>query len=188
MPTAGFRRNRSQRPRKASKGRIREAGGAGRTHGRARSDDRGRSPRAGRGFRPPSRRRCSALKGASTMKTTHESMTDDSRGRSTVTRRLAMNMIVGAAAITSQSALTDPADPIFSMIVMHKKLSADWVLLDDQLEEAELNAAKEHGLRPTELISWRNYTIGDSEIDTRREVLLEAGEIDPATVEQEYVD
>jgi hypothetical protein len=122
------------------------------------------------------------------MKTTHESMTDDSRGRSTVTRRLAMNMIVGAASLTSQSALTDPADPIFAMIAMHKKLRADRVGLDNQLQEAEFNAAKEHGNRPIELIYWRNYLIGASEIDSRRESLLEAGEVEPATVEQEYVD
>src|SRR5713226_1329331 len=35
---------------------------------------------------------------------------------------------------------------------------------------------------------WRDYTIGASEIDTRRAQLLEAGEIDPATIEQEYLE
>jgi hypothetical protein len=84
-------------------------------------------------------------------------------------------------------AATD-TDPIFAMIVMHKKLTADWQGLYDQLQEAEFDAAKEHGHRPIELIHWRNYTIGASEIDTRREALLEAGEIDPAIVEQEYLD
>jgi hypothetical protein len=39
-----------------------------------------------------------------------------------------------------------------------------------------------------ELIHWRNYQIGASEIDTRRESLLETGEVEPATVEQEYLD
>jgi hypothetical protein len=37
-------------------------------------------------------------------------------------------------------------------------------------------------------IHWRDYTIDASEIDTRRENLLEAGEVDPATVEQEYLE
>jgi hypothetical protein len=82
----------------------------------------------------------------------------------------------------------DPADPIFAMIVMHKKIEADWQELSDQLHDAEFNAGKIHGHRPLELIHWRNYTIGGSEIDTRREALLEAGEIDPATIEQEYLD
>ncbi len=50
----------------------------------------------------------------------------------------------------------------------HKKLTADWQGLYDQLQEAEFNAAKEHGHRPIELIHWRDYTIGASEIDIRR--------------------
>jgi hypothetical protein len=80
------------------------------------------------------------------------------------------------------------ADPIFARIAIHKKLTADWQRLNDQLDEAEWAAAQEHGRRPVELIHWRNYHIGGSEIDSRREQLLEAGEIDPATVEQEYLD
>jgi hypothetical protein len=43
------------------------------------------------------------------------------------------------------------------------------------LQEAEFEAAKEHGQRPFKLIHWRDYTIGASEIDTRRKQLLEAG-------------
>ncbi|MBR1152814.1 hypothetical protein [Bradyrhizobium sp. JYMT SZCCT0428] len=38
------------------------------------------------------------------------------------------------------------------------------------------------------MIHWRNYHIGAGEIDLRRQTLLDAGEIDPATVEQEYLD
>jgi hypothetical protein len=41
---------------------------------------------------------------------------------------------------------------------------------------------------PIALILWRDHHIGDSEIDTRREQLLEAGEIDPGTIEREYLD
>jgi hypothetical protein len=92
------------------------------------------------------------------------------------------------AGITPAFAAALPADPIFAMIIMHKKLKADWQERYDQLQEAEFNAAKEHGNRPIELIHWRNYHIGASEIDSRRESLLEAGEVEPATVEQEYVD
>jgi hypothetical protein len=80
-------------------------------------------------------------------------------------------------------------DPIFAMITMHKKLQADWMRLNDQLDEAEFgDAAEGRGRRPTQLIRWRGYTIGDSEIDIRRETLLEAGQIEAATVEQEYLD
>jgi hypothetical protein len=92
------------------------------------------------------------------------------------------------ALICPDVAAASEADPIFAMIAAHKKLTEDWQGLYDQLQEAEFDAAKEHGHRPLALISWRGYTIGDSEIDTRRASLLETGEIDRATVEQEYLD
>jgi hypothetical protein len=89
--------------------------------------------------------------------------------------------------MTTPAATTGP-DPIFARIATHKTLTADWQRLYDQLDEAEWTAAQEHGRRPIELIHWRNYHIGESEIDIRRESLLEAGEVEPATVEQEYLD
>jgi hypothetical protein len=95
------------------------------------------------------------------------------------------------AAIPPALAAAAPAgspDPILAMIAVHKKLQAEWQEIFDQLDEAEFDAEKEHGRRPAGLIHWRNYTIGASEIDLRREALLEAGEIDPATIEQEYLD
>ena len=79
-------------------------------------------------------------------------------------------------------------DPIFAAIETHEKLAAQGARLFDQLQEAEHEAEKEHGRRPIELISWRDYTIGSSEIETRRAELLEAGAVDPATIEQEYLD
>jgi hypothetical protein len=104
------------------------------------------------------------------------------------------NFLIGALATAGSAAMTAPAgaatgvDPIFAMIATHKTLTADWQRLYDQLDEAEWTAAKEHGRRPDGLIHWRNYTIGAYEIDTRRESLLKAGEVEPATVEQEYLD
>ena len=107
---------------------------------------------------------------------------------SKITRRGALGALAaGSVALTTPAAATGP-DPIFARIATHKKLTADWRRLYDQLDEAEWTAAKEHGNRPIELIHWRNYHIGESEIDTRRESLLEAGKIDPATIEQEYLD
>jgi hypothetical protein len=66
-----------------------------------------------------------------TMKTTHESITGDSRGRSPVTRRQAMNLFAStaaaaalpAAAIASDAASEDP-DPIFAAIDAHKAAQA----------------------------------------------------------------
>jgi hypothetical protein len=100
---------------------------------------------------------------------------------------LAALAAAGSVALATPAASTSP-DPIFARIATHKKLTADWQGLYDQLQEAEWTAAQEHGRRPIELIHWRNYHIGASEIDTRRESLLEAGEVDRATVEQEYLD
>jgi hypothetical protein len=57
-----------------------------------------------------------------------------------------------------------------------------------ELDDAECEAEKEHGQRPIALINWRNYTIGGSEIEHLREQLLREAEIDPPTVEQEYLD
>jgi hypothetical protein len=106
-----------------------------------------------------------------------------------ISRRGALGALAaaGSVALTTPAATTSP-DPIFARIATHKKLTAEWQRLYDQLDEAELDAAQEHGNRPIGLIHWRNYHIGASEIDTRRESLLEAGEVDRATVEQEYLD
>jgi hypothetical protein len=58
-----------------------------------------------------------------TTNSTHESITCDGRGRSTVTRRLAMNMIVSTAvagaAIPPRAAATSEAEPIFKAIADH---------------------------------------------------------------------
>jgi hypothetical protein len=109
------------------------------------------------------------------------------------TRNISRRGALGALAAAGSVAMTTTAaaighDPIIAMIATHKKLTADWERLSDQLQEAEHAAEQEHGRRPIALIHWRAYTIGDSEIDTRRAQLLEDGEIDPATIEQEYLD
>ncbi len=107
------------------------------------------------------------------------------------TRRHLLTIAAGGtiAALAMPSAVSaSAADPIFAMIDTHKTLTAEWQELCDQLDKAESAAAEEHGHRPIELIHWRHYRIGASEIDDRRGTLLEAGEIDPATVEREYLD
>jgi hypothetical protein len=57
-----------------------------------------------------------------------------------------------------------------------------------ELDEAEAEAEKEHGRRPIALVNWRNHHLGGSEIDELREQMLRESAIDPATVEQEYLD
>jgi hypothetical protein len=111
----------------------------------------------------------------------------------TPTRRRFLSTAATLAAGSAALALDIPPalaadDPILAMIAVHKKLRAEWQEISDQLDEAEFDAAEEPGHRPAALIHWRNYHIGASEIDVRRETLLEAGEIDPAIIEQEYLD
>jgi hypothetical protein len=79
-------------------------------------------------------------------------------------------------------------DPIFAKIAAHKKLFADSQASYGRLDEAEHAAEQEHGPRPIELINWRDFTIGITEIEVRHAEFLEAAEIDPAVIEQEYLD
>jgi hypothetical protein len=118
------------------------------------------------------------------------SMTMDAKGPQLPSRRILIGAALASAAVASVPVVVQAAepDPIFAMIYTHKKLRAEWQARYDRLDEAQFDAAKEHGHRPMELIHWRDYTIGASEIETRRGTLLEAGENDPAIVEQEYLD
>lgn len=60
-----------------------------------------------------------------TTKSAHESIISDSRGRSTVTRRLAMNMLVSTAiAGTIMPSQAGTPDPIFAAIDAHKVTKA----------------------------------------------------------------
>ncbi|MEH2569763.1 hypothetical protein [Bradyrhizobium sp. AZCC 2289] len=85
-------------------------------------------------------------------------------------------------------AAASEADPIFALIEDPRKLRAAWQHMYWELAAAEYEAGKEHGRRPIALITWRHYHIGGSEIDDRREQLMREADIDPAMVEQEYLD
>ena len=58
-------------------------------------------------------------------------------------------------------------DPIFAAIEAHKKLVEESLRLYGALDEAKGDASEKHGHRPCPLIMWRNYFIGDTEIDAR---------------------
>jgi hypothetical protein len=108
-------------------------------------------------------------------------------------RRLLVVVAGGAAAAAFRPESTVEIalhmdDSIFAMIENYKSLQATWLHLHDQLDEAESDAAKVHGRRPIPLIHWRHYHIGGSEIDDRRESLLQEGEISAEAIEQEYLD
>jgi hypothetical protein len=103
-------------------------------------------------------------------------------------RAVLSSLVAGGVVATMTVPAVAGADPILALIETHKKLRAEWQALYDQLDAAEFDAAEEHGRRPIELIQWCDYHIGAGEIEIRRQALLEAGELDPATVEEEYLD
>jgi hypothetical protein len=125
-------------------------------------------------------------------------MTSSEHSRIDTTRRLFLSGAAGLAAGGAALALAIPQatsqpnqpapDPILAKIETHKSLQATWQHLYDQLDGAESDAAEVHGRRPIALIHWRNYHIVGSEIDDRRESLLQKAEIPAATIEQEYRD
>jgi hypothetical protein len=79
-------------------------------------------------------------------------------------------------------------DPVFALIDTHIELQSKVNSLQDELDRAEYEALEKHGRRPIALVSWRGYHIGSSELDTHRERLLGMGEIDAATIEQEFLE
>jgi hypothetical protein len=80
------------------------------------------------------------------------------------------------------------SDPAFAAIENYRKRSKACVFLAGVLEEAELKADKNLGLRPSPLVFWRKHHIGESEIDCVRDKLLRLSGIDPKTIETEYWD
>jgi hypothetical protein len=80
-------------------------------------------------------------------------------------------------------------DPIFALIAEHKAREKEWLRRVNELENAEDEAAKTHGRRPRDYISWGTHFAGtEHEIDSyRRRFLGEAG-ADRKQIEKEYRD
>ena len=108
----------------------------------------------------------------------------------TISRRAVLAGVAALPALgaTAVAATAVSVDPIFAAIEAHRQLSAESNRLYDALDTAEGEARAEHGVRPFPLISWRNFTIGASEIDHRREVLLEQPRVNRKRIEREYLD
>ncbi|UGY27184.1 hypothetical protein HU675_0010730 [Bradyrhizobium septentrionale] len=112
-----------------------------------------------------------------------------------------MNKIVAATVVatavptTSPLALSTssadnfaaPSQHVLAAIDRFRVASARWNSLYDELDRSEALVRQKIGHRPTALIHWRNYHIGGSGINSRREALIHQG-IDPVVVEQEYID
>jgi hypothetical protein len=79
-------------------------------------------------------------------------------------------------------------DPIFTAIAEHKAISKElWGRLYWALDEAEDEAHKTHGMRPS-CIWWRNCDVYFERLDSRREEFLREPGVDPKQIEQEYQD
>jgi hypothetical protein len=96
-------------------------------------------------------------------------------------------LAAGTAVNALAAAMGKAADPIFAAIETHKRMVQESFELSVALDEAEGDAAETYGNRPIALVQWRNYLIGDSEIDRRREALLATGD-NPEIVEKEYLE
>jgi hypothetical protein len=104
-----------------------------------------------------------------------------------LSRRVTIAGIVAAVAVPV-AGQASAADPVYALINTHRALAADWYKLCETLDAAEGEAAAVHGHRPSKLIMWRNYCIGGSEIDYRREVLLSDPGANRKQIEREYQD
>jgi len=60
------------------------------------------------------------------------------------------------------------------LIAEHKALEKEWLRLVNELENAELEAAKRHGQRPADYIEWHPYFAADEDtIDFYRQRFLD---------------
>ncbi|WP_353644245.1 hypothetical protein [Mesorhizobium sp. WSM2239] len=108
-------------------------------------------------------------------------------GASSVGKESQMNMIANHSQFRETELGGQWKDPVFAAIREAKRLDRRWIALCREEDDAEMEARKEFGSRPAALIHWRNYYIGGSEIDQRRESLLDLG-FDQEQVEREYLD
>jgi hypothetical protein len=111
----------------------------------------------------------------------------------TTTRRALVTGLAGATAVAATAAASRQtigaeADPAFAVIEHLRRCTAPLDATYDALDKAEGDAQDVHGIRPTELIVWRNYQIGGHEIEQRRDDLIRSGRFDPAKIEREYLD
>jgi hypothetical protein len=99
------------------------------------------------------------------------------------------SVIIGAAAIPAlavpavASAAIAETDPIYAMIDKHRLAIEAYNQAYAQLDEAEGAVAER---RPFPLIVWRDYMIGGSEIENRRQSLWRDSALQPEQIEEEY--
>jgi hypothetical protein len=108
--------------------------------------------------------------------------------KSKTTRRAVLASVAAMPALAMPAFADNSSDPIFAAIQYHRKSFAAWIKDYETLDNAEGEAKAKHGTKPFELITWRGYYIGGSEIDERREVLLGEPGVDRKQIEREYLD
>jgi hypothetical protein len=102
------------------------------------------------------------------------------------------SVIIGAAAIPALAvpavakAATAEPDPIFAAIDRHRLASDAFDQASAQLTKAKDEAAAAGERRPFPLIVWRDYMIGGSEIENRRQSLWRDSALQPEQIEEEY--
>jgi hypothetical protein len=91
--------------------------------------------------------------------------------------------------IASLHPITPATDPVAGAIAEVKRQERAVCRASNKLEDASEKGAERLGRRrPSELIDWRDYHIGGSEIKRTREWLLAEPDADAPTIEAEYAD
>ncbi|MBG0801665.1 hypothetical protein IYW40_09225 [Methylocystis sp. H4A] len=99
------------------------------------------------------------------------------------------SIITGSPTRAPTDPLTGASDFVVEAIAELKRRERAVCRASNKLEDASEKGAERLGRRrPVELIVWRDYHIGGSEIDRMRERLLAEPDADAATIEAEYAD
>jgi hypothetical protein len=110
----------------------------------------------------------------------------------TTTRRTVLTGIASvpatlAVASTLAAGTAVASATVAAAIDRYKKADAESERAYDLWDEAESAAGKKIGQRPTPMIRWRSFYIGEGEIEQTRDTLLERG-LDRNEIEAEYRD
>lgn len=99
------------------------------------------------------------------------------------------SIITGSPTRAPTDPITGASDSVVDAIADVKRRERAVCRASNKLEDASEKGAERLGRRrPFELIDWRDYHIGGSEIDCMRQRLLAEPDADAAAIEAEYAD
>ncbi len=94
--------------------------------------------------------------------------------------------ITKAKTTTPKTRTATGIDPIFALIENHRKLEREMTALYAELDEAETEAQKKHGDRPSSPVRWRDHMVTVFDIGIAKQQLVKQPNVNPTTIENEY--